>query len=159
MKRCPQCDFIYEDFDCLCDMDGTALVHDAHALSDGSEVHSWSRSRTWAFLVAVVAGSFMAGMSLYELNARSSRWKRVEVSVANPAKKKRALNSSNALQITPAVDKRRSLRSSASLNPAPKEPEAIRFEPLWRSQSSVFHPTAIQAGSDGSSSLKGYSQP
>ncbi len=159
MKRCPQCDFIYEDFDCLCDMDGTALVLDAQALSNGTELHSWSRSGTWAFLVAVVAGSFVAGMSLYELNARSSRGKRVDVSVASPANKKSALNSSKALQITPAVDNQRSPRSSATLNLAPKEPEPAQFEPLWRSQSSIFHPTARQAGSDGSSSLKSYRQP
>ena len=32
MKRCPQCEFIYEDHQSLCDMDGQSLVHD-HALS------------------------------------------------------------------------------------------------------------------------------
>src|ERR687898_309096 len=28
MKRCPLCDFIYEDDQSLCDMDGIELVHD-----------------------------------------------------------------------------------------------------------------------------------
>ena len=28
MKRCPQCEFIYEDDQSLCDMDGQSLVHD-----------------------------------------------------------------------------------------------------------------------------------
>lgn len=28
MKRCPECSFIYEDEQCICDMDGQALVHD-----------------------------------------------------------------------------------------------------------------------------------
>jgi hypothetical protein len=32
MKRCPQCEFIYEDDQSLCDMDGQSLVYD-HALS------------------------------------------------------------------------------------------------------------------------------
>ena len=32
MKRCPLCDFIYEDDQSLCDMDGIELVHDQVAL-------------------------------------------------------------------------------------------------------------------------------
>jgi len=34
MKRCPQCEFIYEEDQRLCDMDGSALVHDPRALPD-----------------------------------------------------------------------------------------------------------------------------
>jgi hypothetical protein len=32
MKRCPQCEFIYEDDQSLCDMDGILLVFDSRAL-------------------------------------------------------------------------------------------------------------------------------
>ena len=32
MKRCPQCDFIYEDDQSLCDMDGVLLVFDSRTL-------------------------------------------------------------------------------------------------------------------------------
>lgn len=32
MKRCPLCDFIYEDDQSVCDMDGTELVHDSEEL-------------------------------------------------------------------------------------------------------------------------------
>jgi hypothetical protein len=32
MKRCPQCEFIYEDDQSLCDMDGVLLVFDGRAL-------------------------------------------------------------------------------------------------------------------------------
>ena len=32
MKRCPQCEFIYEDDQSLCDMDGVLLVFDARTL-------------------------------------------------------------------------------------------------------------------------------
>lgn len=32
MKRCPLCDFIYEDDQSVCDMDGIELVHDNGAL-------------------------------------------------------------------------------------------------------------------------------
>src|SRR5215211_9316177 len=32
MKRCPQCEFIYEDDQSLCDMDGALLVFDSRTL-------------------------------------------------------------------------------------------------------------------------------
>lgn len=32
MKRCPECDFIYEDDQSLCDMDGVLLVFDSRSL-------------------------------------------------------------------------------------------------------------------------------
>ena len=34
MKRCPKCEFIYEEDQRLCDMDGAALIHDPRALVD-----------------------------------------------------------------------------------------------------------------------------
>ena len=34
MKRCPQCEFIYEDDQSLCDMDGALLVLDSRTLPD-----------------------------------------------------------------------------------------------------------------------------
>lgn len=34
MKRCPQCEFIYEDDQSLCDMDGVLLVFDSRTLPD-----------------------------------------------------------------------------------------------------------------------------
>lgn len=32
MQRCPKCEFVYEDDQDLCDMDGTKLIHDARDL-------------------------------------------------------------------------------------------------------------------------------
>jgi hypothetical protein len=32
MKRCPECEFVYEENQNLCDMDGAVLVHDPHEL-------------------------------------------------------------------------------------------------------------------------------
>jgi len=34
MKRCPQCEFIYEDYQSCCDMDGVGLVADSQLWSD-----------------------------------------------------------------------------------------------------------------------------
>jgi len=36
MKRCPQCEFIYEDDQSLCDMDGILLVFDSRTLPTGN---------------------------------------------------------------------------------------------------------------------------
>src|SRR5678815_3239899 len=46
MKRCPQCEFIYEDDQSLCDMDGVLLVFDdrnlpnVHALAPVPKAHA-----------------------------------------------------------------------------------------------------------------------
>ena len=51
MKRCPQCEFIYEDDQSLCDMDGVLLVFDArtlpnlHALAPVPAVPAKAQSR------------------------------------------------------------------------------------------------------------------
>jgi hypothetical protein len=52
MKRCPQCEFIYEDDQSLCDMDGILLVFDSQKLpKQGNTQRSKLRSR----IVPVVA--------------------------------------------------------------------------------------------------------
>ena len=67
MKRCPQCEFIYEDDQSHCDMDGTRLNHDRHALpklqalTTTSEADkSKARGRTVASLASVVLIGVMA---------------------------------------------------------------------------------------------------
>ncbi|HEU4434141.1 MAG TPA: hypothetical protein VFR51_12230 [Pyrinomonadaceae bacterium] len=40
MKRCPQCEFIYEDDQSLCDMDGVLLVFDSRTLPNHHAVHA-----------------------------------------------------------------------------------------------------------------------
>lgn len=40
MKRCPQCEFIYEDDQSLCDMDGVLLVFDSRTLPNLHDVHA-----------------------------------------------------------------------------------------------------------------------
>jgi len=64
MKRCPQCDFIYEDEQSLCDMDGVLLVFDSrslpnmHALATvdvpaASKAGHW-RHRTFPAMAALI---------------------------------------------------------------------------------------------------------
>jgi hypothetical protein len=68
MKRCPQCEFIYEDDQSHCDMDGTRLTHDANALpklqalttTSTSSDKSKARSRIVAVLATLVLAGVMA---------------------------------------------------------------------------------------------------
>jgi hypothetical protein len=62
MKLCPQCDFIYEDDQRLCDMDGADLVFDATPFplakngAPNSAVMSSANSRAWRYAATVVVG-------------------------------------------------------------------------------------------------------
>ena len=69
MKRCPQCEFIYEDEQSLCDMDGALLVFDArtlpnlHALAPvevpaAPRAH-W-RHRTFPAMAALILASLLS---------------------------------------------------------------------------------------------------
>lgn len=60
MKRCPQCEFLYEDDQRLCDMDGQALIHD-QKLSDGPS-QPLRRSHLKNFVAPALAGLLLAGI-------------------------------------------------------------------------------------------------
>ncbi len=66
MKRCPHCEFIYEDDQSHCDMDGTRLTHDAHALPKLQSLTTTStsgdNSKARSRVVAVVATLVLAGV-------------------------------------------------------------------------------------------------
>lgn len=57
MKRCPQCEFIYEDEQTMCDMDGAML-----ALDKNSAAVDGPRSRANSFAVPVVVGTALAAV-------------------------------------------------------------------------------------------------
>ena len=57
MKRCPQCEFIYEDEQTTCDMDGAMLAFDKNSAAvDGPP------SRTKSFAVPAVVGTALAAV-------------------------------------------------------------------------------------------------
>ena len=66
MKRCPQCEFIYEDDQSHCDMDGASLTHDAHPLPKLQALTTTStsgdNSKTRSRVVALVATLVLAGV-------------------------------------------------------------------------------------------------
>jgi hypothetical protein len=79
MKRCPQCEFIYEDDQNVCDMDGEVLVFDSRTLPNLSALETESASpkashrrnrATPAF--ATVVSALVLGMVFYVSTRRSS---------------------------------------------------------------------------------------
>ena len=58
MKRCPQCEFIYEDEQNTCDMDGTILAFDASVAAANAP----SRSRLRSFALPAVIGTMLASL-------------------------------------------------------------------------------------------------
>jgi hypothetical protein len=60
MKRCPQCEFIYEDDQSLCDMDGIRLVLDSRSFpkSDSGKKSQW-RSRMVTALATLVLSTVL----------------------------------------------------------------------------------------------------
>ena len=71
MKRCPQCEFIYEDDQSLCDMDGVLLVFDArtlpnlHALATVPAVPKTQRRNRAVPAFATLVLALVLGMVYY----------------------------------------------------------------------------------------------
>ena len=61
MKRCPQCEFIYEDDQSLCDMDGILLVFDSQKLpKPGKRKKSQLRNRILTVFAVLVLTSVLS---------------------------------------------------------------------------------------------------
>lgn len=79
MKRCPQCEFIYEDDQSLCDMDGVLLVFDSrnlpnlHALAPvpGPAPKALKRSRMVPAFASLIL-ALVLGMVYYVSTQRST---------------------------------------------------------------------------------------
>ena len=65
MKRCPQCEFIYEDDQSLCDMDGFLLVFDSQVLPKPKTPRKVSATPQWrSDVVTAMAALVLATVSL-----------------------------------------------------------------------------------------------
>ena len=79
MKRCPQCEFIYEDDQSLCDMDGVLLVLDSrtlpnlHALATVPAVPKTQRRKRAVPAFATLVLSLVLGM-VYYVSTRQSNY-------------------------------------------------------------------------------------
>lgn len=92
MQRCPQCEFVYEDDERFCDMDGSALVHEALSLplpplaEVTGEPPTTAATRSWrSFAIPAIGGVVLAALLFTGYQAATQGWLRRDVnrSVAN----------------------------------------------------------------------------
>src|SRR5215207_6360525 len=78
MKRCPKCEFIYEDDQSLCDMDGVLLVLDSrtlphmHALQTVETPKTSKRNRAVPVFATLILG-LVLGMVYYVSTQRTAQ--------------------------------------------------------------------------------------
>ena len=97
MKRCPQCDFIYEDDQSLCDMDGVLLVLDSrtlpnlHALATVPPVSAKAQARrnravpAFATVILALVLGMVYYVSIHRRAAQNSYTPPSAASTLNPA--------------------------------------------------------------------------
>lgn len=153
MKLCPQCEFLYEDDQVFCDMDGESLVHDgrSEAFSDAAPAviaASPKHSRRRIIFVTMIAGVLFSALLFFVYYASSHSF---DSDLASRNRKPEA----NVLQQNPAahVDNSgtQSVASpSESLLAKPSEsPSVSADEPAGQSE-----PAAIQTTSQTTSKAK-----
>jgi hypothetical protein len=124
MKLCPQCEFIYEDDQNLCDMDGEALVYDPRLgviAGAGPPVTSPrpTRSRLRILVVPLVAGLVLSSL-LFIAYCASSRL--LNLNFASPSRKSIAPQTNLQRQIAPQPNNPSS-HQTPSPSPTPTNPE------------------------------------
>ena len=148
MKRCPQCEFIYEDDQSLCDMDGVLLVFDSrtlpnlHALATVSAPLPGKTSRrnrmvpAFATLILMLA----VGSVYYVSNMRNTappNFTPASVSVEPPATEAPVVvpepspepSASNEVQPAPETPAPESKRKHAATAPTTTKPVATKSVP------------------------------
>lgn len=139
MKRCPQCEFVYEDGQSLCDMDGRDLVYDIRPLSGNtstarisSTMKSGSR-RSAAALIGIVLG--------------------VVLSAIGYASVERALSQNSDLTVPAVTGEQPSSLSPVALTPAVAESPSHNEKPGEIASPSDIPPGKVQAATPGSQPL------
>ena len=117
MKRCPECKFIYEDDQSLCDMDGVLLVFDAAKLPKLSKTSGFHwRSRVIPALAAVVLSTVL--VLVYYVSTRQAA-KRASYNPAGITNSQPPTTVAAPLSTTPTESKMPESKPSES----PKAPE------------------------------------
>jgi len=98
MKRCPQCEFIYEDDQSLCDMDGILLVFDSQKLpKQGKSQKSLLRNRivtVFAVLVLTTVLSLVYYVATHQRKVVQSADSSPSVNAAQPTSSENQLAAS-----------------------------------------------------------------
>ena len=98
MKRCPQCEFVYEDDQSLCDMDGILLVFDSQKLpkpdlqASSVSPRPQARTRVFASLAALVLATVL--YFVYNVSTRLPQSLSTPYSPATSTTKQNALPAS-----------------------------------------------------------------
>lgn len=126
MKKCPECEFIYEDDQTLCDMDGALLVYDSrtlpnlHALTALPERTQRRNRAVPAFATVILA--FVLGLVYYVSTQRTTHTAEippVPAAVTEPAPPAPAVELEEAAPIE--ADKRKETRKEESKPAAGKQ--------------------------------------
>jgi hypothetical protein len=128
MKRCPQCDFIYEDDQSLCDMDGVLLVLDSRNIPVTAKGQPKRNRAVPAFATVILA--LVLGMvyyvSIHRRAAQNSYTPPSTASTANPTPEPQA-SQEVQVEVAPPVEapKPESLRQPAASPSARKQPAKV----------------------------------
>src|SRR6185369_11271467 len=130
MKRCPQCEFIYEDDQSLCDMDGVLLVFDSrtlpnsHALAKVPASKAAPRRNRAVPAFATVILALVLGMVYYVSMQRHARQSTIEIPAASAAT---TSNSAPEVNPTPQAQPPEAVQApiAEELPPAPAKQPAV----------------------------------
>lgn len=134
MQRCPECEFVYEDDERFCDMDGTALVHEALSLplpplaEVTGEPQTAAATRSWRnFAIPAIGGVFLAALLFTGYQAATHGWFRRDVnrSVARVQAAPQPLPKHNP-EPSPANEQSPRAEETPRDETAPEPPQATR---------------------------------
>ncbi len=142
MKRCPQCDFLYEDDQVLCDMEGSTLVFEAHpALQKiaGAEMSQPSTQSRWRQFWWLAIPVMILGVSLPVINNyRHLSRRAIPENASSPAVTTEPINSPPESMATP--------RAENSVSPQPPHSEAPVASPAEKK--SLPSPVSIDSSGE-----------
>jgi hypothetical protein len=173
MKFCPQCDFIYENDQSLCDMDGAALVYDpkpfppAGNAAPSPAVISSANSQWWRFTATAVVGVVLGTALLYQVSVHptsppSSSHSSAQVTnnspeqvtgdsaapISDDSEAPSNLDLTQPVPLTPPIEAR----------PAPlsrkASPQTQSSEPSWSTQLPQLSKSTATANSGASAAVK-----
>lgn len=110
MKRCPQCEFIYEDEQTTCDMDGAMLAFDKN-----SAAVEGPRSRAKSFAVPAVVGTALAGVLVLAFYSSPLLVAKPDASQLSPELTEPVNPGSAPTPVLPVIE-------APSTSPSPEEP-------------------------------------
>jgi hypothetical protein len=144
MKHCPQCEFLYEDDQNTCDMDGARLVHDGRRLAqqpgfiiDPKNAIQPSRASRWLVLVfagiVIVLVSFVAYLASSRVFSSTAQVPAVEAAPSEVKSDSPATQSSSQVisaSPTPQLNKKIAAQSQTKADAISPPAEISAREPV-----------------------------